>query len=143
MTAEIEIKIKPLVDALNRTEICWTFSSCEGHFEENEQVLQDRNQADVRFEPNDNVSYEDVEKFLTVITTNFQREFGCSPVLLTTYKILSPDENYQVNPVYVIELKPFDRSDLPDKKRNDIDNAIVQATKIVDDYISNERETKH
>ncbi len=51
----IEPRILPLVLALNETNLCQTFSSCEGHFHENEQLFPDRNKADVRFDLNDNV----------------------------------------------------------------------------------------
>ncbi len=132
---KIEEKIFPLVKALNDTGILHTCSSCQGHFEPREQVLQDRNMADVRFDPADNISSEKIEEFINYLFVQFNEKESFTPVLLKPHKLYIPDsENKQADFVYVIELNPFDRFDHPNKKRTDMDNAIKALTDIVKDY---------
>ena len=61
---DIEPGIWPLVDALNAMGLVRTFSSCEGHFNPDQQTLVDRNLAYVRFVPTEGTPVEQVETAL-------------------------------------------------------------------------------
>ncbi len=130
----IEPKILPLVTAINNTKICHTFSSCEGHFSSRDKDFMDRSCADVRFDPEKDVPLEKIEHFLTFLITEFNHLNSFSPIKLYAYKLYTPDDNYYPDFVFVIILEPFDRLDLPGKKRRDIDKAILSAANIVDEY---------
>lgn len=127
----IEPKIHPLVNALNATGLVRTFSSCEGHFAPNEQTLVDRNQAEARFVPADGISVDDVEKLLAYILTRFKSRHGLLPVNVTAHKLYTPLDNEAVEETFVLQLRPFNRFDPPDRKRADIDWAIEQLIRIV------------
>ncbi|GAB4013732.1 hypothetical protein GCM10028808_33830 [Spirosoma migulaei] len=126
MMHDIEPKIRPLVDALNKTGLVRTFSSCEGHFGPGEQTLVDRNHAEVRFVPADGVSVEEVEKLLASLVTRFKSRHGLLPVKVMAYKLYTPIDDEVVEETFVLELRPFNRFDSPDRKRADIDWAIGQ-----------------
>lgn len=133
---EIEPKILPLVKALNSTGLVSTFSSCEGHFDEMNRFT-DHSKADVRFDPEDNVSDHDIEKFISYIISRFNNLYSFSPVIATAHKLyapIAPEENEEIDFVYVLQLIPFDQGDSPDKKRRDIDKAILDASAIIKEY---------
>lgn len=127
----IEPKIRPLVDMLNSTGLIRTFSSCEGHFLPEDQTLVDRNHAEVRFVPADGISIEEVEKWLASIVTRFKTRHGLIPVKVTAYKLYTPIDDEAVEETFVLQLTPFNRFDLPDRKRADIDRAIKQVVVLV------------
>ncbi|MBD2754194.1 hypothetical protein IC230_14900 [Spirosoma sp. BT704] len=131
---ELEPKIRPLVEALNKTGLLRTFSSCEGHFDPGEQTIVDRNRAEIRFVPADNVSANDVEKLLASVLTQFKTRHGLLPVHLTAYKLYTPIDEDSTEETFVLELRPFNRFDPPDRKRSDTDRAIEQTTKLVTLY---------
>ena len=122
----IEPKIRPLVDALNRPGLVRTFSSCEGHFGPEEQTLVDRNHAEVRFVPAKGVSVAEVEKLLAYVLPRFKSRHGILPVIVTAYKLYTPIDDEAVEETFVLEMRPFNRFDQPDRKRADIDRAIEQ-----------------
>ncbi|WP_317171799.1 hypothetical protein [Spirosoma validum] len=134
MMDELEPKIRPLVEALNKTGLLRTFSSCEGHFDPGEQTIVDRNRAEIRFVPADNVSANDVEKLLASVLTQFKTRHGLLPVHLTAYKLYTPIDEDSTEETFVLELRPFNRFDPPDRKRSDTDRAIEQTTKLVTLY---------
>ncbi|MBD2704769.1 hypothetical protein IC229_29310 [Spirosoma sp. BT702] len=126
----VEPKIRPLVDALNQTGLVRTFSSCEGHFALEEQTIVDRNHAEVRFVPAPDTSIIAVEKLLASILLRFKSKHGLIPVKLTGYKLLTPIDEKTVEETFVLELRPFNRFDPPDRKRSDVDRAIEQTVKL-------------
>jgi hypothetical protein len=133
---DIEPKILPLVQALNSIGLVCTFSSCEGHFDEINR-FNDHNKADVRFDPADNVSDNDIEKFISYIITRFSNLHSFTPVIATAHKLyapIGPEENKEIDFVYVFQLIPFDHGDPPNKKRRFIDKAILDAAAIVKEY---------
>jgi hypothetical protein len=121
----IEAKIRPLVDALNRTGLVRTFSSCEGHFFPDEQTLVDRNHAEVRFVPADSVPVAEVEKLLAHVLMHFKARHGLIPMHLLGYKLYTPIGDDIVEETFVLELRPFNRFDSPEQKRADTDRAIA------------------
>lgn len=127
----IEPNIRPLVDALNRTGLVRTFSSCEGHFLPNEQTLVDRNHAEVRFIPADNVPVAEVEKLLARVATRFKAQHGLIPVHLIGYKLYTPIGDDSVEETFVLELRPFNRFDSPNQKRSDTDRAVGQLVQLL------------
>jgi hypothetical protein len=129
----IEPKIRPLVYALNETGMVRTFSSCEGHFLPAEQTLVDRNHAYVRFVPAEGISAETVEKLLSFLLTRFKNQHGLIPVTVTAYKLYTPIDDEAVEETFVLELRPFNRFDPPDRKRSDVDRAIEQVRVLIDD----------
>jgi hypothetical protein len=129
----IEPKIRPLVDALNKTGLVRTFSSCQGHFGPDEQTIVDRNQAEVRFVPADVVPVTSVEKLLASLLTRFKRQHGILPIALKGYKLYTPIDDELVEETFVLELRPFNRFDPPDRKRSDIDRAIAQAVLLLNE----------
>jgi len=131
---EIEPKILPLVDAINELSIVRTFSSCEAHYDEQDQEFMDRNKADVRFDPLPGVALEEIEVFITYLMTEFNNLHGFTPMTLTGYKLFMPNDDYQPEFTFVIELEPFDRFDTAKNKRKGTDKAIAQATEIVKKY---------
>ncbi|MBN8822510.1 MULTISPECIES: hypothetical protein [unclassified Spirosoma] len=133
---EIEPKIRPLVDALNRTGIVRTFSSCEGHFAPDQQTIVDRNHAYVRFVPAEDRSIAEVENLLAYVLTGFKQQHGLIPIKLMAYKLYTPVDDEQVEETFVLELHPFNRFDPPDRKRMDVDRAIEQVGKLIDDRSS-------
>lgn len=135
---ELEPNIRPLVEALNRTGLVRTFSSCEGHFYPDEQTIVDRNRAEVRFVPADNVATDDVEKLLIYLLTQFKNRHGLIPIHLNGYKLYTPIDEDTVEETFVLELRPFNRFDPPDRKRTDTDRAIEQTTKLIKGMTGNE-----
>ena len=128
---DIEPRIRPLVDALNATGLITTFSSCEGHFESDEQTLVDRNHAYVQFVPADGVAMPEVERWLGSVLTGFKQMHGLLPVMLVGYKRYTPVED-TIEETFVLELRPFNRFDPPARKRADVDRAVAH---IVDTLI--------
>lgn len=134
----IEPKILPLVNAINNLGIVKTFSSCEGHYNKEEQRMMNRNKADVRFNALDNISLDTVEHFIVYLMTefNFQHSFG--PITLTGYKLYlpttHPEKKYEVDYTFIVKIEPFDRFDESGTKRKETDVAILQATKLVNQY---------
>ncbi|RYF72610.1 MAG: hypothetical protein EOO39_11855 [Cytophagaceae bacterium] len=125
----IEPGVLPLVEALNKTELVQTFSSCEGHFAPDEQQLRDRNHAEVRFLPAPGTlpgSETKLEHWLGTLLVRFKTRHGLMPVTVVGYKLFTPIDEETVDETYVIELRPFNRFDQPDTKRADINRAVRQ-----------------
>jgi hypothetical protein len=128
---DIELRIRPLVDAVNATGVVRTFSSCEGHYAPNEQTLVDRNRAEIRFVPAINKSAGEVEQLLTYLLTTFKQQHGILPIHLTGYKLYTPIDETSIEETFVLELRPFNRFDPPDRKRADTDRAIEQVVRLL------------
>ncbi|GAB3545338.1 hypothetical protein [Spirosoma fluminis] len=131
---DIEPHIHPLVDALNATGLVQTFSSCEGHFRPDEQTLVDRNRAEVRFLPAPNVSNEAVERLLSYVLTRFKYRHGLLPIQVSAHKLYTPIDRERIDETFVLELRPFNRFDPPDRKRSDTDRAIEQVVKVICEF---------
>lgn len=128
----IEPRIWPLVDALNATDLVRTFSSCEGHYNPEEQTLVDRNLAYVRFVPAPGVLPEQVETALGQWLAEYKKKYGLLPVRVIGYKLFTPTDD-DIDVTFVIELYPFNRFDPPDRKRSDTDRTVGQlVARIVD-----------
>jgi hypothetical protein len=127
----MEIRIRPAVDALNRTGLVQTFSSCEGHYEPSEQSLRDRNYADIRFLPAPGVSFETVEAFLSQLLNQFKDRHGLLPIRLTAHKLFTPLGHDQTDITFVLHWEPFNRFDPPAQKRSDTDRAIAQVVALI------------
>ncbi|GAB2584350.1 hypothetical protein [Spirosoma areae] len=130
----IEPSIWPLVDTLIKTGRVRTFSSCEGHFSPEEQTLVDRNRAEVRFVPAEGIAVEAVEKFLIYVLTHFKSQHGLIPITLTAHKLYTAIDDETVEETFVLELRPFNRFDPPDRKRSDTDRAIGQVIHLIATY---------
>lgn len=128
---EIEPRIRPLTDALNRTSLLRTFSSCEGHFDPHEQTLVDRNHAYVQFVPADGIRNEIVETWLGNLLIRFKEKHSLLPVTVAAHKRYTPVEDV-IEETFVLELRPFNRFDQPAQKRADIDRAIEQVQILID-----------
>ena len=133
---EIELRIWPLVDALNQTGVVRTFSSCEGHFGPDEQTLIDRNHAYVQFVPTDGVVVSAVETLMAFVLTRFRALHGLIPVTLNGYKRYTPSGEGpsgegSVEETFVLELRPFNGFDPPAQKRRDIDRAVGQVARLL------------
>ena len=128
---DIESGIRPLVDALNATGIVQTFSSCEGHYTADEQTFVDRNQAYVRFIPLPGVPAGQVETLISYVLTRFKARHGLVPVNLTGYKLYTPVDDETTEETFVLELRPFNRFDSPDRKRADTDRAVTQVVAVL------------
>ena len=124
----IESGILPLVEALNRTGLVQTFSSCEGHFSPDEQRLRDRNHAEIRFLPMPGTL---PDQWLGTLLARFKIRHGLMPVTVIGYKLFTPIDETTVDETYVIELRPFNRFDPPTTKRADIDRAVRQLTDLI------------
>ncbi len=128
----IEPHILPLVEALNRTGLVQTFSSCEGHFAPDAQQLRDRNHAEVRFLPAPGIPIEQVENAVSGWLIGFKQQHGIFPVQVIGYKLFTPvDETVEVT--FVLELRPFNRFDPPATKRDDISRAIGQLFTVINE----------
>ena len=128
---DIEPRIRPLVDALKATGLVQTFSSCEGHFSPDEQTLVDRNHAEVRFVPAEGVTNEAVEKLLTYLLTRFKAHHGLLPVTVTAHKLYTPIDEEAMEETFVLQLRPFNRFDPPNRKRDDTDWVIRQVVDLL------------
>lgn len=128
---DIELRILPLVNALNQTGLVQTFSSCEGHFEPHEQTLRDRNHAEVRFVPAPNVPAHAVEAVLGQWLAHAKDRHGLMPVTVVGYKLYTPLDADTVEATFVLELRPFNRFDPPATKRADIDRAVEQVALLI------------
>lgn len=128
---ELEPAIRPLAEVLNETGLVRTFSSCEGHYKPEDQTLVDRNQAEVRFVPADGCSTAQVEHWLASVLTRFKAKHGLIPVKVTAYKLYTPIDEEVVEETFVIDVKPFNRFDPPDRKRADTDRAITQLVQLI------------
>ncbi len=136
-TDDIEPGILPLVEAMNKTGLVQTFSSCEGHFHPDEQRLRDRNHAEVRFLPASGtspVNGVDVDKWLGTLLAKFKARHGLMPVTVAGYKLFTPIDETTVEETYVVELRPFNRFEPPVTKRADIDRAIRQLALLATPY---------
>lgn len=126
----IEPGILPLVDALNATGLVRTFSSCEGHFgptrgDGPEQTLVDRSHAYVRFVPAEGITSEQVETAMGNLLMAYKKKHGLMPVRVIGYKLFTPLDD-EIDVTFVLELHPFNRFDLPETKRDDVNRAISQ-----------------
>ncbi len=128
---DIEPGILPLVEALNKTGLVRTFSSCEGHFDPQDQTLRDRNHAEVRFVPAEGGDATTVEIWLGNLLSQFKTRHGLMPVTVVGYKLFTPLGDGAIDETFVLELRPFNRFDPPATKRLDIDRAVAQVTKVV------------
>ena len=133
---DIEPRIRPLVDALNASGLVSTFSSCEGHFDPSEQTLVDRSMAFVRFVSAEGVSAGQVELLITYLLTRFKARHGLVPINLTGYKLYTPLTDEAIEETFVLELRPFNRFDSPDRKRVDIDRAVAQVVALLNLFVS-------
>ncbi len=134
---EIEPRIRPLVDALNQTGLVQTFSSCEGHYvpgriDQPTPFPAGRQHAEVRFIPAPNVSLTQVEALLTAVLTRFKTRHGLLPVRVLAYKLYTPLDDETVDETFVLELRPFNRFDAPDRQRSDTDRAVEQVVRILE-----------
>ncbi|MBO0937025.1 hypothetical protein J2I47_10760 [Fibrella sp. HMF5335] len=125
---DIEPGILSLVEALNKTGLVRTFSSCEGHFDPKDQTLRDRNHAEVRFVPADGVAVETVESWLGGLLNRFKTRHGLMPVTVVGYKLFTPVGEDDIDETFVLELRPFNRFDPPATKRQDVNRAVEQAS---------------
>lgn len=128
---DIEAGIRPLVDALNATGLVRTFASCEGHYAPSEQKLPDRNRAEVRFVPAAGRAIGEVEALLAFLLTRFKTAHGLIPVTVAGYKQYTPLDEDTVEETFVVELRPFNRFDPPDRQRSDTDRAVEQLVAII------------
>ena len=129
----IEPRILPLVTAINQTGLFTTFSSCEGHFEPNQQTINDRNRADVRFERRKGVSEKRANGFLYFLVNQYP--LGLIRAGLSVYKIYTPFHPLNTaDYVYVIQIAPFDRFDTPQHKRVETDEGIDMLLSIITKY---------
>src|SRR5712691_10445236 len=124
---EIEPRIKPLVDALNNTELVSTFSSCEGHFGfYDPQDFTDKEKADLRFDPEEGVSEREIELFFSYVLEKYEESGQMHKSALSIYKkytSLSKGE-MPIDFVYVLEIRPFNPYITNEEKRNIVDDAI-------------------
>ena len=129
----IEPRILPLVTAINQTGLFTTFSSCEGHFEPNQQTINDRNRADVRFERRKGVSEKRANGFLYFLVNQYP--LGLIRAGLSVYKLYTPFHPLNTaDYVYVIQIAPFDRFDTPQHKRAETDEGIDMILSIITKY---------
>jgi len=128
---DLEPRIRPLVDALNRTGVVRTFSSCEGHYEPQEQTLVDRTFGFVKFVPVDGGTEQSVESFLGALLARFKARHGLMPIHLLGYKLFTPLDEEAVETSFVLELRPFNRFDPPAVKRSDTDRAIERLVRLM------------
>ena len=129
----IEPSILPLVIAISQTGLFTTFSSCEGHFEPNQQTINDRNRADVRFERRKGVSEKRANAFLYFLVNQYP--LGLIRAGLSVYKIYTPFHPLNTaDYVYVIQIAPFDRFDTPQHKRAETDEGIDMLLSIITKY---------
>lgn len=130
---DIEPRILPLVIAINQTGLFTTFSSCEGHFEPNQQTIDDRNRADVRFERRKGVGEKRANDFLYFLVNEYP--LGLIRAGLSVYKIYAPYHPLNTaNYVYVIKIEPYDRFDTPERKRAETDEGIDMLLSIIHKY---------
>ena len=128
---DIEPGILPLVEALNKTGLVRTFSSCEGHFDPHEQTLRDRNYAEVRSVAAEGVDGLTVETWLGGLLSQFKARHGLMPITVVGYKLFTPLGDGAIDETFVLELRPFNRFDPPATKRLDIDRAVRQVALVV------------
>lgn len=129
----IEPRILPLVNAINQTGLFITFSSCEGHFRPDEQTIDDRNHADVRFERKKAISEKKANAFLYFLVNQYP--LGLIRAGLSVFKIYTPLHPLNTaNYVYVIQITPFDRFDTPEHKRAETDEGIKMLLNIIHQY---------
>lgn len=131
---ELEPGIRPLVDALNATGLVRTFASCEGHFEPHQQTLVDRNLAYVRFVPAEGVPVGEVEIALGRWLVSYKKKHGLLPVRVLGYKLFTPIDD-DIDVTFVIELRPFNRFDSPNRQRTDTDRAVAQLVGSLDGHV--------
>lgn len=131
-TDTIEPGIRPLVDALNRSGIVRTFSSCEGHYGSTSPSHRHRQQADVRFLPAPNQTPQTVEEFMSQLLIRFRDWHGIMPIQLIGYKLFTPTGDGQIDTTFVLELRPFLPLDPPATQRADTDRAVKQVARLLD-----------
>lgn len=129
----IEPRILPLVNVINQTGLFTIFSSCEGHFEPNQQTIDDRNRADVRFERRKGVSEKRANDFLYFLVNEYP--LGLIRAGLSVCKVYAPYHSLKtVDYVYVVQIEPYDRFDTPERKRAETDEGIDMLLSIIHKY---------
>jgi hypothetical protein len=68
---------------------------------------------------------------MTHLLTRFKARHGLIPINLTGYKLYTPIDDETTEETFVLELRPFNRFDLPDRKRADTDRAVEQLVSVV------------
>ncbi len=127
----IEPGIRPLVAALNQTQLVQSFSSCEGHYANDRPTRRSRPHAYVRFLPTPGQTEHTVEQFMGQLLVRFRQKHGIMPIQLIGYKLFTPIDDGQIDTTFVLELHPFLSHDPPAIQRTDTDRAVCQVAKLL------------
>lgn len=128
----IEEKIAPLVEALNNSGYFTTYSSCEGHFGLHDpHRFDDREKAEVRFEPIDGIADTTIESFFAQVLTPFLNSSAEWKATFDISKKYIPNPDADIEYDYVFTIKPFNPYESNDKKRKHVDSLIKEITESV------------
>jgi len=136
---KIEPRIKPLVEILNRVDYITTNSSCQGHPERwnnfnGSNVNYDSynpNNANVAFNVQNEKEFERLAAKIMAKTVNLWPDTHTD--IYKRYWVL-PEEK-ELNHVWSIEFKPFDRSKPDYKIIKDTDLAIKESVEVICEYL--------
>jgi hypothetical protein len=128
----IEPGIRPLVDALNETGLLETFSSCEGHFGEENSTgdFSDRTKAEVRAYVRNGVAEGDVEQLVLHVLSDHMDGNLKWEASLHVWKeyIADPRDDNLTQPLdsfFVFTICPFDPQGSDTLKRHVVDKLIT------------------
>ncbi len=128
MVDDIEQRIKGLVDMLNNVPYIETFSSCEGHYDSDDP---DNHRAEVRMYVADEPGFLELS---TRILAETAPDWGI--VLVEMYKrfYVLPDET-ELREHYMLTIKPFDRNESIENKRQYTNEAIGKIIGVLTEYL--------
>ena len=133
---KIEPRIKPLVDVLNKVDYIKTFSSCEGHYsDENSYGMDKREYAEVMFNVQDEKKFEGLAR-LILEKTVYDWPDAITDINKRYYVVPG---NSSLNYNWRVTITPFKENGSNDKKRQITDKFIQRITSIVENYVKTEK----
>jgi len=135
----IEPRIRVLVDALNRTGMIKTVSSCEGHLEETLEAMKEqgsfypRDSAYVSFERLEYIEESMLEElFRFIYSDHLDSKTKWDATLSITKRYIACKETVPIESHYRFTLKLFDPHEPLDKKRAKLDTLIKEVAESVE-----------
>ena len=127
----IELRILPLVKAINETGLFRTFSSCEGHFGHHDpDNFTDMENANVSFDPVEGISEDRIESFFARVFADHRNSQTKWEATLSICKYYVPSEEGRL-PIqyhYRFEIHPFNPYESNEEKRRHVDILIEEVT---------------
>jgi hypothetical protein len=132
-TMPIEPRIRPLIDALNGTGLVQTFTSCEGHFEDDPQArCPARERATVGFFLLEGVEEGRLARLFGAVLAGHRLRGGTDVELtITKHYVAALDEADVPEVFFDFTIRPLDSGSSSDAKRRATDRCLAIVTRAV------------